>query len=142
MGGKDGNKTMKLEMYPVSDFLSTDVSGEFSLEEAKRVFLEILDAVTRYKVDKVLFDGRRIVGDPELMERFFYGEFVAEAWRGVLPLVPMFAFVLEPPVLDPSRFGETVAVNRGMVVKAFDNPEEALQWLGVAPANNGMEPTS
>jgi len=142
LAGKDGNKIMKLEIYPESDFLRTDISGEFSLEEAKRIFLEIVDAVTRYKVNKVLFDGRRIVGNPKPMERFFYGEFVAEAWRGVLPLVPKFAYVLEHPVLDPGRFGETVAVNRGMVVKAFDNPEEALQWLGVAPANNGMGPTS
>ena len=126
---------MKLEIYPESDFLSTDVSGEFSLKEAKRIFLEILDAVTRYKVNKVLFDGRRIVGKPELMERFFYGEFVAEAWRGMLPIVPKFAYVLEHPVLDPARFGETVAINRGMIVKAFDNLEDALGWLGISSAN-------
>ena len=34
------------------------------------------------------------------------------------------------------RFGETVAVNRGMYVKTFDNPDDALGWLGIAPANN------
>jgi hypothetical protein len=133
---------MKLEIRLESDYLSTVVSGEFSLEEAKRVFLEVLDAVKRYKASKVLFDGRGIVGHLNTMERFLYGKFVAEAWCGVLPVVPMFAYVLGPTVLDPSRFGETVAVNRGMLVEAFDNPEEALQWLGVAPANNGMEPTS
>ncbi|MBM4029921.1 MAG: hypothetical protein FJ280_31655 [Planctomycetes bacterium] len=126
---------MKVEIYPESDFLRTDVSGKFSLKEAKRTFLEILDAVTRYKVNKVLFDGRRIVGNPQTMERFYYGEFVAEAWRGALPLVPKFAYVLEYPVLDPARFGETVAVNRGMIVKAFDNLDDALGWLGISSAN-------
>jgi len=135
LAGKDGNKKMKLEIHPESGFLRTDVSGEFSLEEAKRTFLEILDAVTRYKVNKVLFDGRRIAGNPQPMERFYYGEFVAEAWRGVLPQVPTFAYVLEHPVIDPERFGETVARNRGMIVKAFDDLEDALGWLGKSSAN-------
>jgi hypothetical protein len=38
-------------------------------------------------------------------------------------------------VLDPDRFGETVAVNRGMPVRVFDNLEEALKWLAVTSAN-------
>ena len=67
------------------------------------------------------------------------GEFAAQtvadfAERGV-SRATKFAYVLREPVLDPQRFGETVAVNRGMFVKAFDSPEDALQWLGIAPAN-------
>jgi len=113
--------------------------GKFTLKEAKRSFLEMLDAVARYQVKKVLFDGRRITGNPESMERFYYGEFAAQAVieyseRGV-PRTTQFAYVLEYPVLDPGRFGETVAVNRGMRVKAFDNLDDALGWLGTAPAN-------
>ncbi len=38
-------------------------------------------------------------------------------------------------MLDPQRFGETVAVNRGMRIKVFDNPEEAFAWLDLAPAH-------
>jgi hypothetical protein len=38
-------------------------------------------------------------------------------------------------VLDPKRFGETVAVNRSMWLKSFDNPDDALGWLGWAPAS-------
>ena len=53
--------------------------GEFSLEEAKRTFLEMLEAVARHKVRKVLFDGRGLAGEPKTMERFYYGEFVARA---------------------------------------------------------------
>jgi hypothetical protein len=113
--------------------------GEFSLEEAKRTFLEMLDALARHDVKKVLFDGRGITGKPALIERFYYGEFVAQAVnkfadRGV-PRGTKFAYVLKEPVLDKKRFGETVAVNRGMVVKTFDNMEGALKWLGIAPAN-------
>jgi hypothetical protein len=113
--------------------------GTFSLEEAKQAFVEMLEAVARHKTNKVFFDGRKLVGKPETMERFYYGEFAAQtvmdfAQRGVSRST-QFAYVLKPPVLDPTRFGETVAVNRGMVVKAFDSPEDALRWLGIAPAN-------
>ena len=47
-----------------------------------------------------------------------------------------FAYVLKEPVLDPKKFGETVAVNRGMLIRVFDNPEEALQWLEIPSADN------
>jgi hypothetical protein len=133
--------SMKLEICPESGFLRVGATGKFSLKEAKRSFLEMLDAVARYKVKKVLFDGRRITGNPDAMERFFYGEFAAQSVReysdrGVSPNT-QFAYVLEYPVLDSGRFGETVAVNRGMYVKAFDNLKEALRWIGIAPTNKG-----
>ena len=52
---------------------------------------------------------------------------------GLVTLAPRFAYVLEEPMLDPERFGETVAVNRGMRVRAFDNLEAARAWLELAP---------
>jgi hypothetical protein len=140
LAGKGGDKMrMKLEICPESGFLRVGCMGEFSLKEAKRTFLEMLEAVARHKVKKVLFDGRGLSGEPEPMERFYYGEFTAQAVaefadRGV-SRATQFAYVLKEPVLDPQRFGEIVAVNRGMFVKTFDNPEDALGWLGIAPAN-------
>ena len=44
-------------------------------------------------------------------------------------IVPRFAYVAHAPVRDPERFGETVAVNRGMNVKVFETPEDAMEWL-------------
>ena len=130
--------SMLLEIRPESGLLNVDATGKFSLKEAKRTFLELIEAVALHKAKKVFFDGRKLIGKPEIMERFYYGEFAARAvWdfaeRGVSPAT-RFAYVLKEPVLDPGRFGETVAVNRGMAVRAFDNPEEALQWLGIATA--------
>ena len=128
-----------LEIRPESGILNVGAMGEFSLPEAERTFLEMLEAVARYEVAKVLFDGRSLKGAPKTMERFYYGEFAAGAIfkfrnRGVSPATK-FAYVLKEPVLDPRRFGETVAVNRGMNVKAFDNLEDALGWLAIAPPN-------
>ena len=110
------------------------------MEEAERTFLEMLDAVARHKTEKILFDGRELEGDPNTIQRFLYGAFAAHAVaryiieRGV-PRASQFAYLLQEPVLDPQRFGETVAVNRGMSVKAFDNLEDALGWLKLAPVN-------
>ena len=126
-------------MLADSDLLRVQATGEFSLEEAKRTFLEIMEGLALQGTKRVLIDGRTITGDPETIERFYYGEFAAQTVvryevRGVSPATP-FAYVLREPVLDPEKFGETVAVNRGMRVKVFDNPEEALEWLGIPSAN-------
>jgi len=126
-------RSMELEIYPEESLLRVVAKGEFSLEEAKRTFLEMLEAVALHKSKKVLLDGRTVLGDPKTMERFYYGEFAAQSVsqyqaRGVSRGTP-FAYVLLEPMLDPNRFGETVAVNRGMVIKVFDNSAEALVWL-------------
>jgi hypothetical protein len=114
-------------------FLRVNGAGDFSLAEAQRTFIEILEAVARSKTDKVLVDGRGITGDPQTMERFYYGEFAAEMLgkftaRGVSRST-RFAYVLHEPLRDPERFGENVAVNRGVDVRTFDNDHDALAWL-------------
>jgi hypothetical protein len=129
---------MILETRAEPEFLHVEVAGNFSLEEAKRTFLETLEAVARHGAKKVLFDGCKLIGNPTTMERFYYGEFAANSVarfgdRGVSPAT-QFAYVLREPILDPRRFGESVAVNRGMFVKVFDNLEDALGWLRIAPA--------
>jgi hypothetical protein len=141
LAGEIGDKmSMILKIALESGFLRVSATGSFSLVEAKRTFIEMLEAVAQNKVEKVLFDGRGLAGKPETMERFFYGdEFVARtvwyfAELGV-SRATKYAYVLRAPVIDPGRFGETVARNRGMDVMAFDNPEEALEWLGITPAN-------
>ena|SRR5215469_13063140 len=124
--------SMLAQIQSKSDLLSAVVTGRFSLEEAQRTFLEILEAVVLQKSKKVLIDCRALVGKPEVMERFSYANFAAEMVinyqdRGISAGTP-FAYVLGP-TLDPKRHGETVAVNRYMNVKVFENPEDALKWL-------------
>jgi len=129
--------SMILEIHAESGYLNVVAAGTFSLAEAERTFLQIIEAIELHKRSKVLFDGRDILGVPETMERFYYGEFAAKAALDVIGRgapVPQFAYVLREPIFDRAKFGEGVAVNRGMWVKTFENPEEALHWLGMAPA--------
>jgi hypothetical protein len=118
-----------------SGLLQATLTGEFTLEAAQTTFLEVLAAAAQHGTQKILLDGRALTGAPEPMERYYYGEFIA---RSVLRYrmsgslrTSQFAYVLREPVLDPQRFGETVAVNRGMWVRIFDDLDGALAWLGI-----------
>jgi hypothetical protein len=134
------NSTMSLSIQfdSVRKLLLVSYGGEFSLSDAQSTFQEVLEAIVEHGVKKILVDGRQIDGDPEPLERFYYGKYVADAVSQTVNRmkidVPRFAYVLEEPVLDPMRFGETVAVNRGMRVKAFDDIKRAEWWLGVSSA--------
>ncbi|MEO8441764.1 MAG: hypothetical protein ABI547_04710 [Betaproteobacteria bacterium] len=132
--------SMQIEIRLERDYLKVVATGKFSLKVAERHFLEILEAIVLHKARKALIDGRALIGKPATIERFCYGKFAANSVkmyhaRGLYPFTK-FAYVLIHPVLDPQRFGETVAVNRGMRIKAFDNPEEAFAWLELAPAHH------
>ena len=119
-------------MHFQSGLLKVDASGEFSLEDAKQAFLEVLGAIAQYKAKKILADGRNVKGEPEVLERFYYGEFVARETQRIVRehgIVPRFAYVIHEPLRDPGRLGETVAVNRGMDLKVFETLEDAFEWV-------------
>jgi len=128
------------------EILYVTLSGKFMLAEALSDFLEVLEAIEEKQNTKVVIDGRQLSGEPLTIERFLYGEFVAEAVKRLkIGGAPVFAYVLHEPVLDPMRFGETVALNRGMNLKVFDDYDLAIGWLGSVPIvsdlNNVEPPT-
>jgi hypothetical protein len=128
-----GTITMLIKVTAEPRFLRVIASGEFTPAEAEKTFLEVIDGVAMHKTGKVLFDGREVVGEPTIIQRFYYGNFAARAVARYAAETgrpaPQFAFVLEEPVLDPNRFGEKVARNRGMNIRVFDNLEAAFNWL-------------
>ena len=124
--------SIQQNMHFQSGLLSVDASGEFSLEDAKQAFLELLKAIAHYQAEKILLDGRNVKGKPGDLERFYYGEFAARETHKLVvehKIVPRFAYVIHEPLRDPTRLGETVAVNRGMNVKTFETLEDAIEWL-------------
>jgi hypothetical protein len=99
------------------------------LETTTRDFLTRIASEARDAgVTKVLVDARGVTGALSTMERFEYGELIAEVLSSL-----KVAFVLHPSLRDPNSFGETVAVNRGADFKTFTAAEEACDWLGVTP---------
>lgn len=119
-----------------SGYLHAKASGEFEIERAKARFADLVNEIEKIVARKVFVDGLAVTGDPLVIERFYYGEFAAEAINGLLMrgwtgATPQIAYVLKEPQLDPYRLGETVAVNRGVNIKVFDNHDEAFAWLNV-----------
>jgi hypothetical protein len=116
-----------------TEILGMKLTGEFDLDEAQNFFLKLLEILKRETADKVLVDGTAITGAPEMFQRFLYGAFAAMAVsdfnQDPSGRMLKFAYALQPPVLDPGRLGETVALNRGMNVKTFETVQEARDWL-------------
>lgn len=124
--------TMRLSTSLDGGIFRAVAAGSFALDEAKEQFIQLLGAVADHRAAAVLFDGRELTGEPQAIERFLYGEFAAAAYarhKVIQGRSTRFAYVLREPVLDPRRFGESVAVSQGMEVRAFDDIATALAWL-------------
>lgn len=125
--------------------LRATVTGEFTLLEAQRTFLEVLAAAAQHGTPKILLDGRAVAGTPATIERYYYGEFVARSVlqykkTGALGSCQL-AYILKEPVKDTRRFGETVAVNRGAWVRVFEDLAEGMAWLGISAERDGAGPS-
>lgn len=73
-----------------------------------------------------LLDVRDTKGPPPtVMERYEQGVYLAE--RNHLRI--WLTLVGHEPLVDPGRFGETVAKNRGGLGKVFTDMDKAITWI-------------
>jgi hypothetical protein len=134
--------TMTLELEPREGYLYACLSGDYSLPETKALSLQCLEACAQHHRSKLLLDVRSVQGSNSLTQIYEYAEFLAaeaikvQRQAGVaLRLV----FVGRPPLLDPERFGITVARNRGLAAMSTGDIDEAYRWLGVEPPDQPAE---
>src|SRR5262245_4552093 len=126
--------TIELSIESRAGYLIGRAAGPFELEAAQAVTERLLAAAAAQQQLTVLLDIRRIEGPVSDTDRFLYSEFVA---RQVVELNQRagaqirLALWGREPVIDPDRFGVTVARNRGVHVLVTDSEAEALAWLGV-----------
>ena len=75
---------------------------------------------------RLLFDMRRMEHPPfSTTDRYDLSHAPAEFWdRSIL-----LAAVARPEQLDPDRFAQKVAANRGLFVGAYVDEKEAIEWL-------------
>jgi hypothetical protein len=126
--------TLTVDIEPRPHYLYAAVSGEFSLTAAQAVYDQVVHAALPLAQARILIDARYVTGKPSQEERYALGLFVATEQRlmaGKSSFEPQVAVLGRQPLVDPNRFGETVAVNRGAKVKVSERLEEALHWLGV-----------
>jgi hypothetical protein len=125
---------LNIEIEPRENYLHVCVKGSYELKKAKELLKDAIEAAAKHDLKNVLVDYREIEGGARTtMMEYEYATFGAELLMEMrikqgLPVL-RFAYVGKAPFFDESRFGETVATNRSVIVKATEDFEEALAWL-------------
>jgi len=118
-------------------YLLAALSGAFSVRGAQDAYDRAVKAALPLGFSRILFDASAVTGNPSQDERYSLGVFVAAGQRLLAASTPprylQVAVYGHQPLIDPNRFGETVALNRGAKVKVSERLDEALAWLGVSP---------
>jgi hypothetical protein len=113
-------------------YLLITVTGVFDLASAKDLARRSAELCKARQQSSALVDCRNVSGVLSTIERYDYATFVAElhARYAIEHGAPLrVAYVGNEPLIDSQRFGETVAVNRGALVKVTTDMREALAWL-------------
>lgn len=124
---------IRYEVKKAADHTRVDAAGEFDVADARQVLAAAIEAALSHQHRKILVDCRQVTGAPNTLQRFELAESVTRFYhqeRGAV--VIRVAIVGVEPLVDPDRFGQTVAQNRGLPVKITTRMEEALSWLEIA----------
>ena len=102
-------------------------TGEVTLTQATQLCDQAIAFTRDRRVPKLFINTQGLSGfpSPTLPERYFISRQWAETARGKVQL----ALVVHPEMIDPEKFGITVARNVGMNVDVFSEEPEALAWL-------------
>ena len=106
-------------------YLAVRVIGAGDVEEAGNQFEIVLDHCKRTNNKKLLVDIRDVEGGFSFLDKYYL---IEKLWLGVSNLVKV-ATVNTQEKIDPRRFGELVAHNRGLNLRAFTDYEIAEKWL-------------
>ena len=129
---------MKYAVENRKSYVYVNITGKISLMgggswgEIKNAFADVVFQAKKNHVYKILVDCRDFSGKISLLDRFLLAVFLVKENSKLLArrMHPLKAtFVLSKSLLDPQKFGETVARNRGLYGFVTVSMEEALDWL-------------
>ena len=102
-------------------------TGRVSFDEAVITIADALSYAMSQRVNRLLVDTTGLTGfpSPSVWERFW----MASEWAAVAHSAVRLAVVARPELIDPDRFGVTVARNRGLFANVFSAEPEAIEWL-------------
>ena len=114
------------------DYIHVTVSGTFCLSTYRSIIEVTLSKCIINKKSIILLDLRTSQGNISTYERFYLAVFFSNLSREhPFTFKVKIAVVGFPPLIDPNRFGETVALNRGINIKVTNDIDEAINWLQV-----------
>lgn len=95
--------------------------GEITIEQLEQTQDTIMRMIREHKVNRILVDAREVEKMPEVGGLYFFA--------GDLPPGDRAALLVSKSTPDETAFLESVAQNRGIQLKLFDNRDDALRWL-------------
>ncbi len=121
-----GAKT-KISIIPSSEFLTCTTNGEYDLERTRAHFLKLLRVAADTGAENILLDAREAKTRMRAFEVFSLVEVfdqLAPPFRGRLAILnqPKDAF-------NRAEFFSLCARHRGFAVDAFQDYQEAVEWL-------------
>jgi len=116
---------------PAGDCAHYRPVGQLTLEEAIALVDEAIATARARGIPKLLFNARSLTGfhAPSLPERYFAARRFAATGQGQVQV----AMVIQAEMIDPEKFGVTVARNSGLNADVFTQEAEALAWLTGEP---------
>jgi len=114
-----------LEIQVKPDYILVTYTGEFNVAAAERAIDGSLQAGSTHNLSKILIDCRRMTGRLSIMDRYQ----VAVSGQRMAGKLTRVALVRQEGGSPLDRFTETVARNRGVNLKLFNEIDEAVAWL-------------
>jgi hypothetical protein len=118
----------ELEHFEVlSDYAVFRPTGQVSVEKGAELVTTAIAFARAHRIRKLLVDASNLTGfePPGIATRYFYMHDWARASAGSVRV----AFLARPEMIDPQKFGRTVAANVGFIANVFTTEEDALNWL-------------
>jgi hypothetical protein len=106
-------------------------TGRMSLDDGVELVVRALIAAREAGARDLVVDITGVSGllVPTVFERYSLVKRFAVAAAGQVRM----AMAVDPNLLDPARFGETVAANRSLIARAVATEAEAVAWLDSLP---------
>ena len=125
---------LHFETEPRRGYLYVTVTGELDVAGAEAALAGMFGTAAHAHQPRILLDCSRVGGKWGPDERYAIGSFIAaEMERRAHQFAerPRLAIYAVAPLMDPNRYTQTVATNRGALVRSSDSLQELLSWLGV-----------
>jgi hypothetical protein len=118
----------ELEDFEIlKDYAVIRPTGQVTLERAVEMVTDAIAFARGHRFRKLLIDITNLTGfeSPGVATRYYTIHEWARAAGGIVCV----ALVARPEIIDPRKFGTTVANNIGFKADIFTTEEDALIWL-------------
>lgn len=115
---------IRVEVRPA--YLIVRARGTLTASVDRRLNLETAEACRLHKRSRVLIDVSRMKGAPTTLEDYETASTLDTRWGEV---VARAAMLDSPEFATENHFFETVALNRGYILKTFTREDQAIEWL-------------